>query len=40
MFQIVFGLWNGFCYSKPGEDDEKGCRVDNDILQKVIDGLK
>lgn len=40
MFEIVLELWNGFCYPKPGEDHEKGCRVDNDVLQKVIDRLK
>lgn len=41
MFQIVLELWNGFCYPEPGEEgsDGKGCRVDNDTLQKVIDGL-
>lgn len=40
MFEIVLELWNGFSHPEPGEDHEKGCRVDNDVLQKVIDGLK
>lgn len=41
MSQIILELWNGFCYLEPGEDDEgKGCRVDSDMLQRVIDRLK
>lgn len=40
MFEIVIELWNGFCLPEDGEGEGKGCRVDNEALQKVIDGMK
>lgn len=38
MFEIVLELWNGFCY--PSDAEGSGCRVDNEVLKRVIDGMQ
>ncbi|KAI5843828.1 hypothetical protein DFP73DRAFT_65732 [Morchella snyderi] len=38
MFEIVLELWNGFCY--PSDADGSGCRVDNEVLKRVIDSIQ
>lgn len=43
MFEIVLELWNGFCYpsdAEGGAAGSGGCRVDNEVLKRVIDGMQ